>query len=175
MRKAEILSIAEELHKRGLPDCMLLEALFEKQVRAGAIGLDLIAALGDFAKIVRDQVSYMVELFPEFTPHDKTNHLNPLLQFASQMLGAELINYLSIPEISVLAASLYGPDWGMSVSPTERPAILNRAKGIASLEEFSLVKDEATEFERFLQSAGLNISDCINEDQIPRQVWKDYI
>ena len=65
----------------------------------------------------------IIHVFPEYTPHDATSHLEQLFALADRILGAELYARLNLAEMTLLVFGLYAHDWGMAVSNDDRDAI----------------------------------------------------
>ena len=70
-----------------------------------------------------DELGYINQLFPEYTPHDEKYHISQLFRIADIILGKELIDHLNAAELFILICALYGHDWGMAVSTLEKERI----------------------------------------------------
>ena len=63
-------------------------------------------------------------LFPEYTPHDDQYHLKTLFHVADTILGNQQLESMNSAELFILACSIYGHDWGMAVSDSEKHYIV---------------------------------------------------
>ena len=70
--------------------------------------------------ILREHGKYIVRVFPEYTPHDPSLHLDHLFPLADRILGLNLYQRLNATELVVLVFSLFSHDWGMAVSDREQ-------------------------------------------------------
>ena len=113
---------------------------------------------------VSEQSKLIIRLFPEYTPHDATRHLEHLFGLADRVLGAGLYDRLNVAEMSLLVFGLYAHDWGMAVSNEERDAI----SGLRPAEDAVLIPDEAATFQRFQDEAS-------RLGKTETQVWEDYL
>jgi hypothetical protein len=114
--------------------------------------------------ILQEHGKYIVSLFPEYTPHDHTRHLDHLFALADRILGTPLYTRLGASELVLLAFGLYAHDWGMAVSEAERQVLL----GGTSEHGFVLLPEEPARAQEFISDANLaGIS--------PEVVWRDYL
>ncbi len=128
-------------------------------------GPDLLSHFGQLRSIVREQARLVVNLFPEYTPHDASNHLEKLFELADRILGAEFYENLTLAEMSLLVFGLYAHDWGMAVGNEERDAI----SGVGAIPEMAvLVPGEPDEFVKFRTHALRTVNG-------EKQVWEDYL
>jgi hypothetical protein len=91
--------------------------------RLGEIPSSSGRLLAEFERIqdtLREQGKYIVRVFPEYTPHDPSLHLDHLFPLADRLLGSALYERLNATELVVLAFSLFAHDWGMAVSEAEQ-------------------------------------------------------
>jgi len=95
------------------------------------------------------EMDYVVQLFPEFTPHSCSLHLKHLFAIGDQLLGQELIRELNLAELGILAAAIYAHDWGMAVSQNDKQLIMG-ASGSATSP--SPLQQDFIQFQRFLRS-----------------------
>lgn len=114
--------------------------------------------------ILKEHGKFIILLFPEYTPHDHSRHLEQLFALADRVLGTPLYTRLSPLELLLLAFGLYAHDWGMAVSESERQSLLTAANG----ESFALLPDEPSRAQAFISSA---IRDGIS----PEVAWRDYV
>ena len=111
----EMTSLYQEMRRR------------EPDVVAGPDGL-----MNEFERlrtILREHSKFIILLFPEYTPHDHSRHLDHLFALADRVLGTPLYRRLSPLELLLFAFALYAHDWGMAVSESERQSLLTGAKG----------------------------------------------
>ncbi|UZT99612.1 ATP-binding protein [Chryseobacterium fluminis] len=147
-------------------ESLLLKALQEKSMQKSAHN-DYLDIFLTFKKQVSLEVDFIVQNFPEYTPHNEEYHLRRLLVLADEILGSELISRLNATELLVLCLSIFGHDWGMAVSAAEK-------KQISSLfqnkdENFGLLRNERRCFSEHLEK--------FNEkhDNVTEFVWQEYI
>jgi hypothetical protein len=114
--------------------------------------------------VIQDHGKYIVLLFPEYTPHDHTRHLDHLFALADRLLGMPLILRLGPSELVLLAFGLYAHDWGMAVSEAERQGLLNGT----DLQDFALVPGEPSRMQKFASEANL-------EGTPPEVGWREYV
>ena len=94
-----------------------------------------------------EESKYIVEIFPEYTPHDASIHLANLFALADKILGTKLYGKLEPDELIVLAFGLYSHDWGMAVSKGEREALFTGK----NTEKYALLPNETEAFQRHLE------------------------
>lgn len=153
------------------PDCFLIQVLQEKSKQRRDSNFDYLGELNRFGKRVSDEIRQINELFPEYTPHDKEYHISRLFHVADKVLGRHLISGLNATELFVLACSLFGHDWGMAVSKTERQVIIQGYPQPS--DEFSLLLNEPEKFQQFLKKHCSTIKNANNE--IPVELWREYV
>lgn len=114
--------------------------------------------------ILKEHGKFIILLFPEYTPHDHSRHLDQLFALADRVLGTPLYTRLSPVELLLLAFGLYAHDWGMAVSESERQSLLTAADG----ESFAFLPDEPSRAQAFISNANpAGIS--------PEVAWRDYV
>lgn len=128
---------------------------------------DYIEIFLAFKKIVSIDVEFIVQVFPEYTPHNEEYHLRRLLFLAEEILGRELINSLNATELLVLCLAIFGHDWGMAVSDVEKGVISDTA--IKENHDFALVKSDQARFSKHLKRFGESA------ENISQFTWQEYI
>ena len=124
----------------------------------------LLNAFTQLRDTVSEQAKIIVHVFPQYTPHDATRHLEQLFPLADRVLGTELYDKLNVAELSLLVFALYSHDWGMAVGDEERAAISGH-KGIVDV---VLLPEEVRAYQHTRDEAiSLGKSDA--------QVWEDYL
>lgn len=124
----------------------------------------LNAAFITLRNLVDEESKYIVEIFPEYTPHDASIHLANLFSLADKILGTKLYGKLEPDELIVLAFGLYSHDWGMAVSKDERDALFAGK----STEKYALLPNEPEAFRKHLEE----------ERRLGRnddQIFRDYV
>lgn len=125
---------------------------------------DLVNEFERLRTILQEHGKYIVLLFPEYTPHDHTRHLDQLFALADRLLGTPLYMRLGPVELVLLAFGLYAHDWGMAVSEAERQSLVTATGG----HSFALLPDEPARAQAFISEANLaGIS--------PEVAWRDYL
>jgi hypothetical protein len=114
--------------------------------------------------IVKEQGKYIVLLFPEYTPHDHTRHLDHLFSLADRILGKHFYKQLKPSELVLLAFALYAHDWGMAVSEAERTSLENGREA----NSFALIPNEPT-------AARDSISEATLAGISPEVAWREYL
>jgi hypothetical protein len=155
----------------GLPQSLLIDALVEKSNIRKDVKFNLVSMLDDFRGRVSKEVRFISELFPEYTPHDEEFHLNRLFHLADKLLGDSILSNLNSTELFILCASLYGHDWGMAVSETERELIQsNNIQEIYDRDDFAPIENEHNRLCAHLKESGTK------ENSIPTLTqWQEYI
>jgi Histidine kinase-, DNA gyrase B-, and HSP90-like ATPase len=115
-------------------------------------------------KTVAEQAKIIVRVFPEYTPHDATRHLEHLFTLSDRVLGANLYRRLNVAELSLFVFGLYAHDWGMAVSEDERAAI----SGVESSHQQLVMPEENRDFLRFQEEAA-------RVGQSDSQTWESYL
>ena len=146
------------------------ESQLYKKYRAGLNKLPkpqkdvLDAAFITLRNLVDEESKYIVEIFPEYTPHDASIHLANLFGLADKILGTKLYGKLEPDELIVLAFGLYSHDWGMAVSKNEREALFTGKNG----EKYALLPNEHESFLKHLEEERR----LGKEDD---QIFRDYV
>jgi hypothetical protein len=124
----------------------------------------LLNAFTQLRETVSEQAKIIVHVFPQYTPHDATRHLEQLFPLADKVLGTPLYDKLNVAELSLLVFALYSHDWGMAVGDDERTAI----SGQQDAPNLALIPEELSTFRRARDEATrLGKSDA--------QLWEDYL
>lgn len=152
----------------ALPHSKIINALIRQSNLKADYEFDYIAKLDDLRNRISQEVSRINLLFPEYTPHDEAYHLKRLFFVADDVLENSVIDNLNATELFLLAASLYGHDWGMAVSEEEKKMILDGHSGICGT-NYCLLDDEKIRLDKFCKSRGISISEFQLED------WQEYV
>lgn len=158
---------------QDLPKSKLLEALqnrtsdFERKSFK-----DLCCAIYEFRRKVSLELKQINVLFPEYTPHDEDYHIANLFRI-SDILLENTYERLNTTELLLLVAAMYGHDWGMAVSKSERYYIATKKKQ-ESAPEISLLDDEFDRFEDFISKHKPKIV-FGSDDEIELEIWQEYI
>jgi len=134
----------------------LKESELYKQLtaRKPASGPDkLFAKFEEFCITIQEQSKYIVALFPEYTPHDATNHLNHLFHLADRILGIDIYEKLNPTEIYLLAFGLYSHDWGMALTDSEQTCLI---QGIVHAGT-NLIPNESANAKSFIEDHTLDL------------------
>ncbi|MFI5090336.1 MAG: ATP-binding protein [Terriglobales bacterium] len=129
-----------------------------------ASGQDLLEAFSRLRKTVSEQSKIIIHVFPEYTPHDATRHLEQLFQLADKVLGPDLYDRVNAAELSLLAFALYSHDWGMAVGNREREAV----SGLGPARNLVLIPDEQRKFRLFREEA-------LRVGKSDSEIWEDYL
>jgi len=158
---------------QSLPKCTLVDALVRKARERTDSDFDYLHELERFRRTVKRDIDNIRALFPEYTPHDEQYHLKPLFHLASELLGRRLLRELNVTELFLLACALYGHDWGMAVSDSEKLNIV----GGQSLKggEASVLLGERHRFHEFAREHGYVIDDGTGTDHVPISLWREYV
>lgn len=160
-----------------LPESELIRQLEEKAgSRRHDVAFDFLGRLSDFRRRVSDEVRHINVLFPEYTPHDEQYHLKRLFQVADKVLGAERLQGFNASELFVLAAALYGHDWGMAVSEPEKEYILtgNVPEGFRE-DELWILPNERQRLKRFAKEQRLSLDEKGCTAEMPIELWREYV
>jgi hypothetical protein len=149
-----------------LSESLMLKSL-KKKAKAKAIHNDYLEIFFEFKKVVSLHAKFIVQNFPEYTPHDEEYHLRRLLSLVDEILGSKIISSLNATELLILSLSIFGHDWGMAVSEAEKKDILT--KDHLQKSEFSLLRFENVRFSKHLKSLNENF------DSISNFAWQEYI
>src|SRR5208282_3574293 len=110
----------------NIPDCNLKKYFIRKFHKSPINHLGLLACLVKFEELVTDELQFVRDTFPEFTPHDEKHHLSHLFHIADDIIGEGYKNF-SFSELYLLIAGIYGHDWGMAISKESKKYILNQS------------------------------------------------
>jgi hypothetical protein len=161
---------------RELPQCSLLECLAGKADKRRDVDFDFFGALNSFRARVAVEVRQINLLFPEYTPHDEQYHLKHLFHVADTVLGGERFENMNSAELLVLALGLYGHDWGMAVSETEKQYIL---AGVlpdgTTAADLALLRDERGRARAFARDHGQPEDAQGRLDGMPVELWRGYV
>jgi hypothetical protein len=124
----------------------------------------LLHSFAQLRSTVSEQSKVIIHIFPEYTPHDATRHLEQLFALADRVLGTDLYDRLNVAEMSLLVFGLYAHDWGMALSNEDRDAI----SGLRVDRDAVLIPDEVGRFRRFRDEA-------MKLGKTDKQVWEDYL
>jgi hypothetical protein len=152
---------------------MLISVLAEKAQRRSDISFDYLGQIQRFRQRVRQDIVYIPLLFPEYTPHDEEYHLRPLFHLASQLLGTRVIRELNATELLLLTCALFGHDWGMAVSDTEKQAII-MGVSVGEENEASSLDNERARFCSFVRERGYTLYKTKGSD-FPISLWREYV
>lgn len=159
-----------------IPDCILTRVLAEKVGRRSDISSKAYDKWGEFCEKVSGEVRQINHLFPEFTPHDEEYHLKRLFHVADTILDESLIGAMNSTELFVLAISLYGHDWGMAVSRDEKEYIITgRVPEGKSPDDLWILIDDHSRFAKFARDNKLNLDGKCRVEDIPIELWRDYV
>lgn len=135
---------------------------FERHLTAFA---DRISSEADFIKLT----------FPEFTDHSSAIHFPNLFRLANVLLGEPLIGQLYAEETFVLAAGLYGHDWGMAVSPGEKELILTGRLSEGVPDKLWVMNHERERFTEFAREYNVSIDAEGFAPNLPETYWREYV
>ena len=153
----------------NLPTCSLIEVLEEKISNQNEKHNDLCVEIAKFITEIAQELRYINELFPEYTPHDKDYHISHLFRISDILLGKGKYEKMNVIELLLLMVSMYAHDWGMAVSKTERCAIATKDKTSPNL-----LYDEFERFNEFI-NAKLGKTNFESDEDIAIDIWQDYI
>jgi Histidine kinase-, DNA gyrase B-, and HSP90-like ATPase len=156
----------------NFPNCDLIEVLVEKASQRHDIKFDFIGRLDDFRERVSGEVRQINLLFPEYTPHEEEYHLSKLFHVASLVLGRDRLEAMNSAELFILTLSLYGHDWGMAVSESEKELILSKNKSMDS-SDIWVLPDEKSRISKFLKNQGIKLDN--SEKEIATELWREYV
>ncbi|PWN61693.1 HD domain-containing protein [Chryseobacterium viscerum] len=152
-------------------ELILSESIILKSLKKKAMGKtvhnDYLDIFFEFKKVVSLEAKFIVQNFPEYTPHDEEHHLRRLLNLADEILGPKIIKSLNATELLILSLSIFGHDWGMAVSEAEKKEILT--KDDLQKSEFSLLRFDNQDFLKHLKRLNENL------DNISNFAWQEYI
>ncbi len=160
----------------SLPDSQLINLLVSKANARHDIDFNFIGHLDNFHQIIRAIVGQINLLFPEYTPHDDQYHLKNLFYVADLIIGNQQLESMNSAELFILACSIYGHDWGMAVSDSEKHYIVTGRppEGMTNESRLSLQWDRDS-FCRFASNCSLPLDTINNIDDIDLGVWQEYV
>lgn len=149
----------------GLPESKIIQQLSKKAILKSDYNFSYIHQLDELRKIISTEITQINLLFPEYTPHDEKYHLTKLFFIADQMLEDSVICAMNTTELFLLAASLYGHDWGMAVSDEEKKVIISGNYD----ERFATLDDEQIRFKSFCRDRNITSIELETAD------WQEYV
>jgi hypothetical protein len=159
----------------NIPSCNLKKYFIKKINKSPVKHLDLLVNLEKFSDLITDDLQSVRDTFPEYTPHDKKHHLDPLFHIADDIIGKNYKNF-TLPELYLLIAGIFGHDWGMAINKELKNFILNQ-----SLSELDFHDDkknlqiERLNFLRFINNENLMIKSDNNYSEIPDLFWQKFV
>ncbi len=160
------------MNENKLPECKVIKSLIKRANERKDIDFRFLSVLEEFRIRVSEEVKFINQLFPEFTPHDEQFHLSQLFHIADLILGDKIIDNMSSSELLILSLSLYGHDWGMAVSNDEKNYIRNGAYPENYLPQLSYyIENENEDFKNYCNKNKIDL-DEIDKTNI---VWQDYL
>jgi hypothetical protein len=132
--------------------------------------------LDEFRQRVSGEVRQINILFPEYTPHDEQYHLKRLFHVADTVLGRDRIEAMNSAELFVLAVALYGHDWGMAISESEKEYIITgKPPEGMSITDLWILSDEKHRFTKFARDQRLSMNADGHVKEIPIEMWREYV
>jgi len=160
----------------SLPRCELINILASKADARHDIEFNFIAHLDTFHQTIRAIVGQISLLFPEYTPHDDQYHLRNLFHVADTILGNQQLQSMNSAELFILACSLYGHDWGMAVSNSEKHYILTgRGPDGMTQETLLSLKWDRESFCLFASKCYPPLHDIDKLEDLPLPIWQEYV
>jgi hypothetical protein len=161
--------------QNALPRCELIDALRKKAKERTDVQFDYMGVLTKLRHRVGAEVRFINQLFPEYTPHDEEYHLSRLFHVADMLIGRVRFDGMLATELFVLACGLYGHDWGMAVSQSEREFIVtgDLPDGVTA-DDLSVLTDEKVRFAQFLTDRGLD-ANMVRTTGAPDEDWREYV
>lgn len=160
----------------SLPSCQLINILISKANSRHDIDFNFIGHLDNFHQEIRAIVGQINLLFPEYTPHDDQYHLKNLFHVADTVLGSQELESMNSAELFILACSMYGHDWGMAVSDSEKHYIVTgrSPEGMTNEVSRSLEWDRKS-FCTFASKHNLPLGAISKAEDIDFSLWQEYI
>ena len=160
----------------SLPQCQLMNILVSKANARHDTDFNFIANLDNFYQVIRAIVSQINILFPEYTPHDDQYHLKNLFYVADKILGNQQLESMNSAELFILACSIYGHDWGMAVSNSEKHYIVTgRLPEGMTDETCRSLEWDRNSFCIFASKYNLPLDTINNAEDINFVLWQEYI
>ncbi len=161
---------------KSLPDCRLVSELAHKANARHDIDFNFIGNLDKFHQDIRAIVGQINLLFPQYTPHDDQYHLRNLFHVADVILGSQQIESMNSVELFVLACSIYGHDWGMAISDSEKDYIVTGQKPECMTdEERRLLQWDRDMFSKFALNNNLYLETATSPNDIDLSIWQEYV
>src|SRR4030042_2704846 len=161
---------------KELPECDLFSVLAEKVEQRKDIDFNFFGKLDECRQRGSGEVRQINVLFPEYTPHDEQYHLKRLFHVADTVLGRDRIEAMNSAELFVLAVGLYGHDWGMAVSESEKEYIITGSppEGVRT-QDLWILSDEQHRFTKFARDQRLIMDTDGHIKEIPIDMWREYV
>ncbi|MDB6059687.1 MAG: ATP-binding protein [Verrucomicrobiales bacterium] len=161
---------------KGLPESKLVKALAERATNRKDTAFPFLQRLDDFRLRVSGEVQFINQLFPEYTPHDANYHLSRLFHVADKCLTKTKLDNMNSAELFVLACGLYGHDWGMAVSDTEKEYILTGKLPLgAKMDDIWVLGDEQARLEHFAEQHKIVKDPDRGFIGISLEMWRSYV
>jgi hypothetical protein len=161
---------------KGLPDCELIRVLARKADQRQDTEFDFLGQLNALHQRVGGEARYINQLFRDWTPHDEPYHIEPLFHIADTILGGARFELMNSAELFLLAVAIYGHDWGMAVSETEKQYIItgNLPDGTRQ-EDLWILCDEQHHFSKFILEERLATDTEGRVESISDDMWREYV
>jgi len=160
----------------SLPDSQLINLLVSKANARHDIDFNFIGHLDNFHQTIRAIVGQINLLFPEYTPHDDQYHLKNLFHVADLIIGNQQLESMNSAELFILACSIYGHDWGMAVSDSEKYYIITGRPPEGMTDESILsLKWDRDSFCGFASNYNLPLDTINDAEDIDLCVWQEYV
>lgn len=161
---------------KELPESELITSLADRAENRKDTTFPFLQRLDDFRRRVSDEVQFINQLFPEYTPHDAKYHLTRLFHVADKLLTKGKLAEMNSAELFVLACGLYGHDWGMAVSESEKLFIITEhLADDAQIDKLWVLKNERERFEEFAKQHNLMRDVKNGYAGVPIEVWSSYV
>jgi len=160
----------------SLPNCQLIDILISKANSRHDIDFNFIGHLDNFHQQIRAIVGQINLLFPEYTPHDDQYHLKNLFHVADTLLGGQELESMNSTELFILACSMYGHDWGMAVSDSEKHYIVTGRSPEGMTNEVSRYLEwDRNSFCTFASKHNLRLDTINKGEDIDFSLWQEYV
>lgn len=158
------------------PESNLIDLLRTKSAERRGVAFNFLAQLESLRDRVTAEVTRINVLFPEYTPHDANYHLKRLFPVADTVLGRERLEAFNSAELFILAAALYGHDWGMAVSEAEKDLVLTGSTAPdVKAEDLWLLPDERLRLKKFAKEKGLPLDARGHTGEMAIEHWREYV
>lgn len=129
-----------------------------------------------FRERVTEESRYILQIFPEYTPHDSEHHLDHLFYLADKIIGKKQYDRLNATELFLLCLGLYGHDWGMAVSNSQKDQLISEIKSNNALNPIDgLLHDEKSRFLNFLHEEGISVAEFDDNSENGHLLWQKYV